>query len=133
MAPPFRLGSRRGPAFGQALPRARRGTRQPRMGKKCTGLVLGTVNITGAGSLVKLEPCARAADIWCVQEVKLEEDDTEGSVKFQSVFERWGFQAKIEPCITTDQGKSSGVAIAWKPWVRVRIPYTVFPGRVLAV
>ena len=38
-------------------------------------VTIGTANITGAGSIARLEGCLKEADVWCVQETKLRTED----------------------------------------------------------
>ena len=95
-------------------------------------LVVGTVNITGAGSFDRLS-CLREADIWAVQETKLE--TVEEIAGFQSKLQRLGYRVCVAPSLRGPrQGRSSGVALLWKPWIKVNVkPEVLVEGRALAM
>ena len=84
-------------------------------------MYIGTANITGAGSIVRLEQCLSKADVWCVQETKLrtEEEIAGWQVKLGYL----GYKAEVAPCLEGVPGqrktRSSGVAFLWKPGVDI--------------
>ncbi len=58
---------------------------------------IGTANITGAGSIVRLETCLSKADVWCVQETKLRTEEEIAGL--QAKLGYLGFNAEVAACL----------------------------------
>ena len=88
---------------------------------KRVGIKVGTANITGAGSIKRLDKCLGEADFWCVQEVKLRTEDE--IAEWQKALQWLGFKSEVAPCFEGVKGnkktRSSGVAMVWKPWIDI--------------
>ena len=99
--------------------------RTGKKGKRAIGdkldVNIGTANITGAGSITRLEKCLGEADVWCVQETKLRTEDE--IARWQAKLGYLGYKADVAPCLEGEPGqkrsRSSGVAFLWKPGLDV--------------
>ena len=84
-----------------------------RKGEKREGIKVATANITGAGSIKRLDKCLGEADFWCVPEVKLKTEDE--IAERQKALQWLGFKAEVASCFEGVKGnkktRSIGVAM----------------------
>ena len=102
---------RKGSTTKEELASAKKGGQNK--GAKRIGIKVGTANITGAGSIKRLDKCLGEADFWCVQEVKLRTEDE--IAEWQKALQWLGFKSEVAPCFEGVKGnkktRSSGVAM----------------------
>ncbi len=66
-------------------------------------LCIGTANITGGGSIKKLEQCRGECDLWCIQETKLLTEDERA--QWQKTVDGFGFRSEVATCFEAESRK----------------------------